>query len=40
MHRIFYLEEVENDIVVAKQWYAEQQEGLDVRFGAAVKEAL
>ena len=40
IYRAFYLDEVENDIAVAKQWYAEQQEGLDVRFSAAVKEAL
>jgi len=40
MYQVFYLDEVENDIAVAKQWYAEQQKGLDVRFVAAVKETL
>ena len=40
MYRTFYLDEVENDITVAKQWYAEQQKGLEVRFVAAVKDAL
>ena len=40
MYKVLYLDEVENDIVVAKQWYAEQQKGLDERFSAAVKETL
>ena len=40
MYKILYFDEVENDIAVAKQWYAEQQEGLDVRFVSAVKDAL
>ena len=40
MYKVLYLDEVENDIAVAKQWYAEQQEDLDVRFSAAVKETL
>ena len=40
MYKVFYFDEVENDIVVAKQWYAEQQEGLDVRFSTAVKEII
>ena len=40
MYRAFYLDEVENDIIAAKQWYAEQQEGLDARFSTAVKETL
>jgi len=40
MYKVFYLDEVENDIVVAKLWYAEQQKDLDMRFSAAVKEAL
>ena len=31
MYNIFYLDEVENDINQAKQWYAEQQNDLDVR---------
>jgi len=40
MYKVLYLDEVENDISVAKQWYAEQQKELDVRFAAAVKETL
>ena len=40
MYRVLYLDEVENDIAEAKRWYAEQQEGLDERFTAAVKETL
>ena len=40
MYKVLYLDEVENDIAIAKQWYAEQQNGLDVRFVAALKETL
>ena len=40
MYTELYLDDVESDISVAKQWYAEQQEGLDVRFAAAVKETI
>ena len=40
MYKVFYLDEVENDIAVAKQWYAKQQNNLDVRFVAAVKETV
>jgi len=40
MYKVLYLDEVENDISIAKQWYAEQQKELDVRFAAAVKETL
>jgi len=40
MYKAFYLDEVQNDIITAKQWYAEQQKDLDARFGAAVKETL
>ena len=40
MYKVLYLDEVENDIAVAKQWYAEQQNGLDVQFAAAVKETI
>ena len=40
MYRVFYQIEVENDIADAKQWYAEQQPDLDVRFVSAVKESL
>ena len=40
MYKVFYLDEVDNDIAVAKQWYAEQQNNLDVRFVAAVKETV
>jgi len=40
MYNVLYLDEVENDIAAAKQWYAEQQKDLDVKFAAAVKETL
>ena len=40
MYKVFYLDEVEDDIAVAKQWYAQQQNNLDVRFVSAVKETL
>ena len=40
MYKAFYLDEVQNDIIVAKQWYAEQQKGLEIRFALAVKATL
>jgi mRNA-degrading endonuclease RelE of RelBE toxin-antitoxin system len=40
MYKTLYLDEVENDIAIAKQWYAQQQKDLDVRFSTAVKETL
>ena len=40
MYKVLYLDEVENDITIAKQWYAEQQKELDMQFAAAVKETL
>ena len=40
MYDVLYLDEVENDIAIAKQWYAEQQKDLDVRFASVVKETL
>ena len=40
MYKVLYLDEVENDISVAKQWYAEQQKDLDIRFSATIKETL
>jgi hypothetical protein len=40
MYKVLYLDEVEDDIAVARRWYAEQQKDLDVRFAAAVKETL
>ncbi len=36
----FYLDEVKNDLLSAKQWYTREQEGLDERFVLAVKEAI
>jgi hypothetical protein len=36
----FFLDVVENDIALAKQWSAEQQKELDVRFAASVKETI
>jgi mRNA-degrading endonuclease RelE of RelBE toxin-antitoxin system len=40
MYKALYLDEVEDDIIVAKRWYAEQQKDLDVQFTTAVKETL
>ena len=40
MFRVLYLDEVENDLFEAKQWYAEKQTGLDMRFASAVKDTL
>jgi len=40
MYKVLYLDEVQNDILMAKQWYAEQQKGLDTRFATAVKTTL
>jgi len=40
MYKVLYLDEVENDIAIAKQWYAEQQKDLDIRFSATIKETL
>jgi hypothetical protein len=40
MYKALYLDEVEDDIIAAKQWYAEQQKDLDVQFITAVKETL
>jgi mRNA-degrading endonuclease RelE of RelBE toxin-antitoxin system len=40
MYKVLYLDEVEKDIAMAKQWYAGQQKELDIRFAAAVKETL
>ena len=40
MYTELYLDEVESDIAVAKQWYAEQQDGLGMRFAASVKETI
>ena len=40
MYKALYLDEVQIDIFIAKQWYAEQQKGLDTKFAASVKETL
>jgi len=40
MYKVLYLDEVENDIAAAKQWYTEHQKDLDVRFATAIKETL
>lgn len=40
MYSALYLDEVKNDIIVAKQWYAEQQKGLETRFATAIKETV
>ena len=40
MYKTFYLDEVQHDILTAKQWYVEHQKELGARFTSAVKEAL
>lgn len=40
MYSVFYLDEVRKDILDAKQWYTEQQKGLDAYFVSAIKEAI
>ncbi len=40
IYTAFYLDEVRNDILIAKQWYDEQQEGLGERFVSSVKKTL
>ncbi|HCC86076.1 MAG TPA: plasmid stabilization system [Porphyromonadaceae bacterium] len=40
IYTAFYLDEVRNDILSAKQWYDEQQEGLGERFVSSVKNTL
>jgi plasmid stabilization system protein ParE len=40
MRETLYLDEVGNDIAEAMRWYAGQQQDLDTRFVAAVKETV
>jgi mRNA-degrading endonuclease RelE of RelBE toxin-antitoxin system len=40
MYTPFYLDDVRNDILNAKQWYAEQQKGMDEKFVSTVKEVV
>jgi hypothetical protein len=40
MYTALYLDDVRNDILNAKQWYAKQQDGLGERFVLFVKEAV
>jgi plasmid stabilization system protein ParE len=40
MFTAFYLDAVRNDIINARQWYAEQQNGLDIHFILAIKETV
>jgi mRNA-degrading endonuclease RelE of RelBE toxin-antitoxin system len=40
MPNILYLDIVYNDIIAAKQWYADQQKDLDKKFTEAVKETI
>ncbi|MDR1171962.1 MAG: hypothetical protein LBL24_05875 [Bacteroidales bacterium] len=40
MYPVLYLDEVRNDILCAKQWYAEQQDGLEDHLVSAIKEAV
>ncbi|MDR0692252.1 MAG: type II toxin-antitoxin system RelE/ParE family toxin [Prevotellaceae bacterium] len=40
MYTAFYLDVVREDILDARQWYAEQQKDLDAYFVSAIKEAV
>ncbi|MDR3134154.1 MAG: hypothetical protein LBU42_09095 [Prevotellaceae bacterium] len=40
MYPLLYLDEVRNDILYAKQWYAGQQDGLELHFVLAIQEAV
>jgi mRNA-degrading endonuclease RelE of RelBE toxin-antitoxin system len=40
MYKVFYFDEVQNDILMAKQWYKEIQKDLGERFANAVKETI
>jgi plasmid stabilization system protein ParE len=40
MYTALYLDEVRDDILKAKQWYAEQQNSLDIHFISAIREAV
>jgi len=39
-YAVFYLDEVKNDLLSVKQWYAREEVGLDERFVLVVKEAI
>ena len=40
MYKALYFEEVHNDIQKAKEWYKEQQDGLEIRFAICIEEAI
>ncbi|MDR2621166.1 MAG: hypothetical protein LBC48_01130 [Dysgonamonadaceae bacterium] len=40
MYEAFYLDEVQDDIRSAKQWYSEQQEGLEEKFILSLKDSI
>jgi len=40
MYKTFFLDEVQNDIDIAKKWYSEQQKDLDIKFVIAVKNTI
>jgi mRNA-degrading endonuclease RelE of RelBE toxin-antitoxin system len=40
MYTVLYLDEVRNDILCAKQWYAEQQNDLEDYLVSAIKETV
>ena len=39
-YKLFYLDEVRNDIRNAKQWYADQSDCLEERFEQSAKDAV
>ncbi|MGC4129779.1 MAG: hypothetical protein QM564_09535 [Bergeyella sp.] len=40
MYRAKYFDEVSTDVQEAKEWYKEQQDGLEEKFALAVKETI
>lgn len=40
MYKALYFDEVFNDIQQAKEWYKNQQEGLEERFAQCVEDAI
>lgn len=40
MYQAKYLDDVVNDIIEAKKWYKEQQEGLEEKFAKQIEDAI
>ena len=39
-YKLLYFEEVDRDIEIAKRWYKNQNEGLEVKFSKSVERSL